>query len=167
MRIRSRFFVGAGLIAVAVGYLIYAAIQNTSEYYMTVNEVAAHHAGLEGQALRVAGRVNPGAISWDPATLTLKFGISQIPDPDDEGAVKKVAVAAATSFDVTCVGQPKPDMFAANKDVIVEGLLDGADRISATQPAAHGGELDWFVTIRSARAGQAFRGVALAPEGDE
>jgi hypothetical protein len=40
MRIRSRFFVGAGLIAVAVGYLIYAAIENTSEYYMTVNEVA-------------------------------------------------------------------------------------------------------------------------------
>jgi cytochrome c-type biogenesis protein CcmE len=75
MRIRSRFFVGAGLIAVAVGYLIYAAIQNTSEYYLTVNEVAARHASLEGQTLRVAGRVSPGDISWDPVTLTLKFGI--------------------------------------------------------------------------------------------
>src|SRR5579872_1115862 len=115
MRIRSRFFVGSVLIAVAVGYLIYAAIENTSEYYMTVNEVAAQQASLEGQALRVAGRVSPGAISWDPVTLTLKFGIHQIPDADDEVAVKKVAVATSEAFNVICIGQPKPDMFAANK----------------------------------------------------
>jgi cytochrome c-type biogenesis protein CcmE len=133
MRIRSRFFVGAGLIAVAVGYLIYAAIQNTSEYYMTVNEVAARHASLEGQALRVAGRVSPGNISWDPVTLTLKFGIYQIPDADQDGGVKPVAISDAPSFSVICVGQPKPDMFAANKDVIVEGHLAGAGTISATQ----------------------------------
>jgi len=133
MRIRSRFFVGAGLIAVAVGYLIYAAIQNTSEYYMTVNEVAARHANLEGQGLRIAGRVSPGTISWDPVTLTLKFGIYQIPDADEDGAVKKVAISASPAFNVICVGQPKPDMFAANKDVIVEGHLAGADSISATQ----------------------------------
>jgi cytochrome c-type biogenesis protein CcmE len=133
MRIRSRFFVGAGLIAVAVGYLIYAAIQNTSEYYLTVNEVAARQASLEGQGLRVAGRVSPGTISWDPVTLTLKFGIYQIPDADEDSAVKKVAVAASPAFSVICVGQPKPDMFAANKDVIVEGRLAGTDSISATQ----------------------------------
>jgi len=133
MRIRSRFFVGAGLIAAAVAYLIYAAIQNTSEYYMTVNEVAARHATLEGQALRVAGRVSPGTISWDPVTLTLKFGIYQIPDADQDGAVKPVAISDAPSFNVTCVGQPKPDMFAANKDVIVEGHLTGAGTIEASQ----------------------------------
>ena len=133
MRIRSRFIVGAGLIAAAVGYLIYAAIQNTSEYYMTVNEVAARHASLQGQALRVAGRVSPGAISWDPVTLTLKFGIYQIPDADQDGAVKPVAVSDTPSFNVICVGQPKPDMFAANKDVIVEGHLADAGVINATQ----------------------------------
>jgi len=133
MRIRSRFFVGAGLIAAAVAYLIYAAIQNTSEYYMTVNEVAARQANLGGQALRVAGRVSPGTISWDPVTLTLKFGIYEIPDVDNDSGVQKVAVTVPPAFDVTCVGQPKPDMFAPNKDVIVEGKLAGAGAISATQ----------------------------------
>jgi hypothetical protein len=44
-------------------------------------------------------------------------------------------------------------------------LVKVTDRISATQLATHG-DLDRFVTIRSARAGDAFRGVALAPEGD-
>jgi hypothetical protein len=42
-------------------------------------------------------------------------------------------------------------------------LVKVTDRISASQPAT-AGHLDTFVTIRSARAGEAFRGVALAPE---
>lgn len=42
-------------------------------------------------------------------------------------------------------------------------LVKVTDQISATQPATNG-YLDKFVTIRSARAREAFRGVALAPE---
>ncbi len=42
-------------------------------------------------------------------------------------------------------------------------LVKVTDRLNATQPATNG-YLDTFVTIRSARAGEAFRGVALAPE---
>ena len=42
-------------------------------------------------------------------------------------------------------------------------LVKVTDQISATQPATNG-HLDRFETIRSAQAGQAFRGVALAPE---
>jgi hypothetical protein len=42
-------------------------------------------------------------------------------------------------------------------------LVKVTDRISDTQPAKEG-YLDRFVTIRSARAGEAFRGVAFAPE---
>lgn len=41
-------------------------------------------------------------------------------------------------------------------------LVKVTDLIRATQPSANG-YLDTFVTIRSARAGEAFRGVALAP----
>jgi hypothetical protein len=46
-------------------------------------------------------------------------------------------------------------------------LVKVTDLISATQPSTHG-HFDTFVTIRSASAGEAFRGVALAPgENDE
>jgi hypothetical protein len=41
-------------------------------------------------------------------------------------------------------------------------LVRVTDLIGATQPSTNG-DLDRFVTIRSARAGEAFRGVALAP----
>ena len=45
-------------------------------------------------------------------------------------------------------------------------LVKVTDLISATQPAKNG-HLDSFETIRSASAGEAFRGVALAPEDDK
>ena len=89
MRIRPRFFIGGGLIVLAIGYLIFSSIRTTSEYYLTVPEVAARQGELGGQAIRVAGRVKPGNIDWDPNSLTLKFEIVPIPDVDD-AAVKPV-----------------------------------------------------------------------------
>ncbi len=132
MRIRARFLLGAGLIVAAIVYLIVAAIQNTSEYYMTVSEVSARHAELQGQDLRVAGRVKPGSIQWDPASLTLKFSMYQIPDAAAQGGVKQVTASDPPSFNVISAGQPKPDMFAENRDVIVDGRL-GQGVIEARQ----------------------------------
>ena len=134
MRIRPRFFIGVSLIAVAVGYLIFSAIRTTSEYYLTVTEVAARQSELGGQALRVAGRVKPGTIAWEPNTLTLKFEIVPIPDVDAAaGAVKPVLASDPVSFRVVTVGEPKPDMFAPGRDVIVEGKLGPGGAIAATQ----------------------------------
>ncbi len=131
MRFRLRFAVGAALIAAAVVYLITTAIRSTAEYYMTVAEVGAKQGSLIGQPLRVAGRVKPGSAVWDPETLTLKFSI--VPIPAATPGIKPVAESDPISFAVTCVGQPKPDMFADGRDVIVEGKLDSTGHIAATQ----------------------------------
>src|ERR1700756_515379 len=80
MRIRPRFYIGGALIALAIAYLIVSAIRSTSEYYLTVDEVSARQAELGRDPIRVAGRVEPGTISWEPNTLTLKFVIVPIPD---------------------------------------------------------------------------------------
>jgi len=133
MKIRPRFFVGVGLIAAAIGYLIFSAIRTTSEYYLTVPEVAARQAELGGQALRVAGRVKPNTIGWDPNSLTLKFEIVPIPDLDATGAPLKPVVAVdPVSFRVVAAEEPKPDMFAPGRDVIVEGKLVADGSIAAT-----------------------------------
>jgi len=134
MRIRPRFFIGVGLIVLAVGYLIFSAIRTTSEYYLTVSEVASRQSELGGQALRVAGRVKAGTINWDPNTLTLRFEIVPIPDVDAAGgAVKPVVASDPVSLRVVCAGEPKPDMFAPGRDVIVEGKLGPGGAIAATQ----------------------------------
>jgi len=132
MRFRLRFVIGVGLIVAALTYLITTAIRNTSEYYLTVSEVSARAAQLQSQPLRVAGRVKPDTINWEPSTLTLKFEMVPIPETTPEG-VKPVAASDPVSFKVTCVGQPKPDMFAAGRDVIVEGRLDSHGGIAASQ----------------------------------
>jgi len=122
------------LIVVAIGYLIFSSIRTTSEYYLTVPEVAARQAELGGQAIRVAGRVKPGNIGWDPNSLTLKFEIAPIPDLDASGApVKPVLASDPVSFRVVAAGEPKPDMFAPGRDVIVEGKLGADGAIVATQ----------------------------------
>jgi len=131
---KLRFALGASLIVAAIGYLILTAVRNTAEYYLTVNEVRARQAELSGQMLRIAGRVEPGTISWDPTTLTLRFGLIQPPPGPGDSGVKPVAAATgAVSFQVICRGQPKPDMFAANRDVIVEGRLVADNSVEARE----------------------------------
>lgn len=132
MRVRARFFVGAAIIVVAIGYLIVSAIRTTSEYYLTVNEAIARKAELGDQRVRIAGRVKAGTISWEPATLTLKFEMAQIPDAP-AGAITPVAASAASELRVIAAGEPKPDMLAAGRDVIVEGTLGAGGNVIATQ----------------------------------
>src|SRR5271156_279153 len=132
---KLRFVVGAGLIVLAIGYLITTAVRNTSEYYLTVNEVGARQAQLSGQMLRVAGRVKAGSISWDPATLTLGFAMVSPPNPANpaDSPVKPVPGAEPAEFRLVARGEPKPDMFAAGRDVIVEGRLAANGTIEARQ----------------------------------
>jgi cytochrome c-type biogenesis protein CcmE len=132
MRVRPRCVVGACVIAGAIAYLITTAVRNTAEYYLTVEEVTARRTELGGQALRIAGRVKPGSISWDPRSLTLAFTIVSIPEPD-RPVVRLAAAVTPPSFHVVCKGQPKPDMLADGRDVIVEGQLGAGTEIAASQ----------------------------------
>ena len=132
MRIKPRFLIGGGLIVAAIAYLIVIGIRSTSEYYLTVDEAAARQTELMGQPIRVAGRVKAGTISWDPAPLTLRFAIVPLP-PEDGAKVVPVSMLPAQEIDVVCKGQPKPDMFAPGRDVIVEGRLTGHNFVTADQ----------------------------------
>jgi cytochrome c-type biogenesis protein CcmE len=122
---KLRFVIGVSSVVAAISYLIVTAVRNTAEYYLTVNEAKARQVELLGQTLRVAGRVVPGTIQWDPSSLILKFAITEPPPSDGQPAVTKVATTAPTPVRLVIVsrGQPKPDMFAAGRDVIVEGTL--------------------------------------------
>ncbi len=135
MSSRLRFAVGASVVALAIGYLITTAIRNTAEYYLTVNEVKARQSELAGQELRIAGRVKPGAISWDPVSLTLAFSIVEPPPQDGLPGVQPVVDSSGPppEFRVISRGEPKPDMFAAGRDVIVEGRLAPDGSIDARQ----------------------------------
>src|SRR4030095_1561725 len=70
---------GSLVIVAAVGTLIYAAVRETSAYFMTVEEYAADLGAHAGKPLRLAGRVRDGTVDWNPAPLDLAFTIQPIP----------------------------------------------------------------------------------------
>jgi cytochrome c-type biogenesis protein CcmE len=131
---KIRFATGIGLMAAAIVYLIFFAVRETAEYYVTVNELQQRNAELSGQIIRVAGRVQPQAIAWDANSLTLSFTIAQPPtDPALEPQLSPALAKDPVVFHVIARGQPKPDMFAAGRDVIVEGQLEPGNMIEARQ----------------------------------
>jgi cytochrome c-type biogenesis protein CcmE len=132
---KSRFVLGVGLMAAAIAYLIFAAVQDTAEYYLTVNELNQRRTELAGQMIRVAGRVERDNISWEARSLTLMFAIKQPPADPNQPAVTQVVAedGAVTVWRVISRGQPKPDMFAPGRDVIVEGRLGANHTIEARQ----------------------------------
>jgi cytochrome c-type biogenesis protein CcmE len=133
---KLKFFVGASVIVLAVATLIYSAVRETSAYFITVDEYAKTADAHAGKQLRLAGRVSDGSVNWDPKTLDLEFLIKPIPPKEAaehavaDGGEAHAAKAATTIADATGMTLPVryngilPDMFAADRDVIVEGKVE-------------------------------------------
>ena len=107
---RRRFVVSAMLIASAVAYLVFAGIRSTAVYYFDLDEFLAARTAHAGEDMRVKGWVRTGTIQWDPATNKLTFELAR---QDGSGAVP-VAFQGIL-----------PDMFAAGREVVVEGRDEG------------------------------------------
>ena len=119
-----RFLFGSLVIVAAIGWLMYVGIRETSSYYLTIQEFVPKKDEYGNMPLRVAGRVQPGTIDYDAATLNLKFHLGGFP----EGKNAAEAYTGDMFVPVAYTGI-KPDMFADGRDVIVEGhYTDGVLR---------------------------------------
>ena len=66
MGVRNRqVAIAVGVILVAVVYVLITGMRDTMVYYYTVSEVMEQEDALEGEALRVAGKIVPGSIESD------------------------------------------------------------------------------------------------------
>jgi cytochrome c-type biogenesis protein CcmE len=116
--LKSRFIVGAVLIAAAVSYLVWAGIRTTSMYYFEMDEFLVQREAHAGESLRVKGWVRQGTVRWEPSTNELGFELGR-----RDGAAPGIPVAYRGIL---------PDMFADGREVVVEGRYqDGA--LSARQ----------------------------------
>jgi cytochrome c-type biogenesis protein CcmE len=101
---RKRYFVGGGILAVAVGLLMYVSLGGAVNYYLTVSELLDKGSELYGERVRVAGKVVNGSVEWDSVALELSFVIVE---DDDELPV--------------VYGGAKPNGFEEDSNVLVEG----------------------------------------------
>lgn len=109
---KSRYGV-IGLITlgiVLIGYLVYSNIGSQQQYYLTLEELDAMAARVDGQGVRINARVMPGTIHKNPGSLDWNFWITD--------GTRKVSVHYRGAVS---------DMFQDNVEVVVEGIYD-ADR---------------------------------------
>ncbi len=105
--------IGVVVIVTSVAYLLFSGATGNTLYYLTVPEVQQKGRTLQGEAIRVAGKITADPIAWDVRNLSLGFVIGD----------------AQARLPVHYTGV-KPDMFQPGVDVIVEGRL-GPDGVFA------------------------------------
>jgi cytochrome c-type biogenesis protein CcmE len=99
--------VGAAVVLVAFGYLIWGGIGGNLVYFLTPKELLDKGPKAVGASVRLGGLVQAGTVQWNADTRELRFRIS---DTDDSASVP-----------VLSVGQP-PQMFTEGQGVVVEGI---------------------------------------------
>jgi cytochrome c-type biogenesis protein CcmE len=90
---------------------MFSGATGSTMYYMTVPELHHQVGTLQGEAVRVSGKVTADPIHWDVRNLLLTFTMGE----------------GEASVPVSYKGI-KPDMFKTGADVIVEGQI-GQDGI--------------------------------------
>lgn len=128
---RAKFFVGGLLIIAAVVYLIVSSTQLNSQYFLTVNELAARAEGAFDRHIRVSGAVLGDTIQYDSQSLTLRFTVAHVPgsnrEINDQGGLAKVlhdAVNDPNRAHIQVVYEgPKPDLLQHEAQAIMTGQL--------------------------------------------
>ncbi|MBI3794054.1 MAG: cytochrome c maturation protein CcmE [Nitrospinae bacterium] len=102
---KKKLLIGALVIVAAVSYLVYAGIQETSVYYLTVTQSSQMLAS--NKEFRMEGNVVPGSIKQAPDSLGAEFVIT---DSAKQAPIKYHGTI--------------PDMFKDNIKVVVQGKYD-------------------------------------------
>lgn len=96
---------GAAVVLVALGYLIWGGIGTNLVYFYTPTELLAKGSAAYDKSARLGGMVEAGTVVWSADARELRFGIT---DGD-------------TTVSVVSVGTP-PQMFTEGQGVVVEGV---------------------------------------------
>ena len=99
---RTKLLAGGGVIAVALGYMIYAGVTQSAVYFVTPSEIQA--APVAGKSYRLGGLVTRGSLKWEPRTLDLSFTLT---DGNATVPVRHKGTA--------------PDLFGEGRGAVVEG----------------------------------------------
>lgn len=120
MKPRTRFALGAAVIVIAVGYLMFEGVKQTGTYFLTPSELAervSKDPGFRNVGIKMGARVVPGSIERNPDAREISF---QVTDGMYTYPVSYHGIA--------------PDTFTDQQDieVVVEGRLDADDVFQAT-----------------------------------
>jgi cytochrome c-type biogenesis protein CcmE len=102
---KRKFIISGLVIAVAMAYLIFTALQGSASYFLTVSELQARGSEFYGRNVRVSGRVVANSVDWNASELLLRFDIT-----DEDGGRLRVVFHG-----------PKPDQMRGEAEAVIEG----------------------------------------------
>ncbi len=112
---RLKFVIGGLFIVAALGFLIFNAMQDTTQLYVTVQEYYANPTKFAGKDLRVAGFVLGDSIQFtqlDSATTRLEFSVvDDLSNPQQ-------------TLHIVAMNEPMPDLLQHEAQALVEGHID-------------------------------------------
>ena len=110
----TKFYLLGVVVLLVIGYLMYTGLQGSMVYYLTPTELKAKAATLQGQTVRVSGKVGIGSTVRDAVKQELKFSVTD----------------GKESIPVYYNGTP-PDTFQEDYDVVAEGKYTSAGLFEA------------------------------------
>jgi len=115
MKGRTALFASIFVVVVALGFLVYSGLSDNMVYYYHVDEFLPKAANLQGEVIKVNGKVQEGSIRKDHlnCSFVIHGSVQNTVNVDYHGVV--------------------PDTFKDGSDVVVEGSYDpGARKFHAT-----------------------------------
>ena len=124
---RMRLIILAGVIGLAVAYMVYAAFPGNALYFVTVSEFLDDPKLHDGQTLRVAGALAPDTFRRDDGSTVSRFTLGD-KEPDVPGLAAGSPRLAASYVGVL------PDLFFnPHSEIILEGRYDADNQVFATE----------------------------------
>ena len=114
---RTRFVVLGLVVALSVGYMVYAAFPGNALYFLTVSEFMARDNAQDGRLVRVAGKLVDGSFLREEKSTLSSFRLT-----DKDGGLEGEQLAASY------VGILPDLFFNPHSEVILEGSY-GPDRV--------------------------------------
>lgn len=123
---RTRLIILAGVIALAVAYMVYAAFPGNTLYFVTVSEFMDDPRLQDGQTLRVAGALAPDTFRRDDGSTLSHFALGdKLPD------VPGVS-PGSPQLPASYVGVLPDLFFNPHSEIILEGRYDAQGQVFAT-----------------------------------
>jgi cytochrome c-type biogenesis protein CcmE len=113
---RTRFFVLGVVVALAVGYMVYAAFPGNALYFVTVSEFMSGEEYQDGRTLRVSGKLVENSFLREESSTVAHF---QLTDKDGR---------SATRLNASYVGVMPDLFFNPRSEIILEGKY-GPDNV--------------------------------------
>ena len=114
--LNPKLLIAAAVVLAAVGFLVFNAMGSSMAYFQTVGELRASGKGINGERVRVGGKVVPGSIERGQLGDELRFTITD--------GTQTLPVA---------YGEVVPDIFNDDVEVVAEGSIGPDGTFQATK----------------------------------